>query len=156
MVGSDGATPAVTTFGNAGLVGKDPAAWQSDPAAIVTAITDIRKRMRHIGVLPKQPNRSANKISIGEKGSLIDLILYRFDHHEKTIESKMMASAISIQFCAGKPSTVKCRTSQSPIEAPQNARLQPIADAELTGLTSNVIPKGVVLVPAKTSLFTTH
>jgi hypothetical protein len=59
--------PAVTTFGNAGLVWNDPTAWQLDQVGTVRAITNIRKRMRYIGFRPKQPNAIHHRIAIGEK-----------------------------------------------------------------------------------------
>jgi hypothetical protein len=60
-VGSEGATPAVTTGPNTGLFWKDPAAWQLDQVGAMKAIAEVsikvRKRMRLIAV-PAKPNRA--------------------------------------------------------------------------------------------------
>jgi hypothetical protein len=45
MVGAGGPS-ALTAFGKAGLVWKDPMAWQLDQVAAARAIANIRKRMR--------------------------------------------------------------------------------------------------------------
>jgi hypothetical protein len=72
MVGSGGATPAVTTFGNAGLVWNDPAAWLLDHVVAVIAVSNITKRIRHMGAFPEQP---IDEIASDKKVPSIDRIL---------------------------------------------------------------------------------
>src|ERR1700737_184632 len=74
-VGGGGATPAVPNGRGSGLR-KDPTAWHSAHAGTVKTVTNIRKRMRYIGVPPKQPNRWRNQIAMREKVPWLDQILF--------------------------------------------------------------------------------